>query len=147
MFTPLEIMAAMVEVGHYNFSTEIADPDCYLALWGGAYSGWSVEIEMGESAVFYAQKRGYLTVEMDLEYSEAKQVIVDLASFCTRPGDWRYSEYNRMQKDLLRGPAGQGADGPIYQISAPANWVARWVAEQVLQGKSVEMARGKVFCP
>lgn len=146
MYTPLEILAAMVEVGHYNFGIEIADPICYLHLWGG-YGNHSIEIDHGESAVFYAGKRGYLTVEMDLEYKEAKQVVADLASFCTRPGDWRYNEYKRMHRDLLSGPVGQGADGPIWQISCPARWVARWIAEQVLGGKTVEMARDRVFCP
>jgi len=136
----------MVEISHYNFAAERMDPLCYLSLWGGAYSGWSVEIEMGESAVFYNHKAmGYLTVEVDMEAKEAKEVALDIAGYAD--GEAYLPIYRQMEAEIRRGPAGQGADGPIYQISAPAPLVARWVAEQVLVGKSIKAARGVVFMP
>jgi hypothetical protein len=144
MFTPLEIVASMVEISHYNFAKERMDPLCYLSLWGGAYSGQSVEIEGGESAVFYDHKaRGYLTVEVDMEAKEAKEVALDIAGYAD--GEAYLTIYRDMEAQIRRGPAGQGADGPIYQISAPAPLVARWIGEQVMGGKSVKAARGMVF--
>ena len=146
--SPLQIMAHMVEIAGYDFLAERALPHGFEQIWPGGGEGTrgyrvelsSVSYVIGSVGIYHDRSLltgGELTFEIGATAGQMVQVAAYLATFEESPGAAANTERWILDQVRLYGPAGQGADGPVYLFTVPAHVAAKYAAMVAARGGAV----------
>lgn len=146
--TALQILGHMVEIAGYDFLGERALPHGFEQIWPGGGEGsrgYRVELSavnsvIGSVGVYHDRSLltgGELTLEIGATAGQMVHVAAYLATFAESPGEAANVERWILDQVRLYGPAGQGADGPVYLFTVPAEIAAKYVANVAIRGGAV----------